>query len=113
MAKQTELDRELTRLKAEYIRRASCDHYTDRYSYFNEATLQRVHSLERNFLALLKRHKFRRITLAPPIARMVAPRAYWLASLLEQCKVLNTHMLGIISKEEEAISVVKERGSTS
>lgn len=253
MAKQTELDRELARLETEYIRRASCDQYTDRYSYFNEATLQRVHSLERSLLALLKRHTFaplsekkildvgcgsggflrrfldygaapenlsgidlmiqrieqakhlhpgldwrvgsahempyadasfdmvmsfvvfssildevlrqkivdemwrvlkpgglillydftysnprnravvgvsksrmkqlfsrpgvrfdlRRITLAPPLARMVAPRAYWLASLLEQCKVLNTHMLGIISKEQEEVSVVKERGRKS
>jgi len=243
MAKQTEFDRELARLEAEYIRRASCGDYTARYSYFNEAALHRVHSLERNLLALLKRHKvtslsekkildvgcgsggflrrfldygaspehlsgidlmsqrieqakhlhpgldwrvgsahelpyasasfdlvmsfvvfssildeplrqqivseiwrllkpgglillydftysnphntavagvsqreikqlfsgpgvcfdFRRITLAPPISRMVAPRAYWLASLLERCKVLNTHVISIISKEEEAI----------
>jgi ubiquinone/menaquinone biosynthesis C-methylase UbiE len=49
---------ELVRLKKEYLRRASCSDYAERYSYFNEATLQCVHSLERNVLALLKRHEF-------------------------------------------------------
>lgn len=40
---------------------------------------------------------FRRITLAPPISRVVAPRTYWLASTLEQLRILNTHTMGIIS----------------
>ena len=40
---------------------------------------------------------FRRITLAPPISRMLAPRAYWLAFMLEYLKLLNTHTIGIIS----------------
>jgi ubiquinone/menaquinone biosynthesis C-methylase UbiE len=58
MVQQTELATELARLEAEYSRRASCDCYTELYSYFNEATLYSMHSLERNLLALLKRHEF-------------------------------------------------------
>ena len=40
---------------------------------------------------------FRRIMLAPRIPRIVAPRAYWLAFMLENLKILNTHTIGIIS----------------
>ncbi len=43
------------------------------------------------------RFDFRCITLAPPISRIVAPRAYWLAFMLEQFKILNTHTIGVIS----------------
>ena len=234
------LDLELARLEAEYGRRAYNNLYTERYSYFNAAALFHVHSLERNLLTLLKRHKlvpltekkildvgcgsgshlrrfldygalpsnlsgvdlmaprieqarqlhsgldwrigsahnlpyadatfdlvmsfvvfssildaslrqkmvdemwrvrrpggvllvhdftysnprntavqginlrktrelfarpgvhfdFRRITLAPPISRIIAPRSYWLTNTLEQCKVFNTHFICIISLDE-------------
>lgn len=40
---------------------------------------------------------FRRVTLAPPLSRLIAPRAQWLAALLESLKILNTHYIGIIS----------------
>jgi ubiquinone/menaquinone biosynthesis C-methylase UbiE len=40
---------------------------------------------------------FRRIVLAPPISRTVAAHAYWLASALEQFKIVNTHTIGVIS----------------
>ncbi len=43
---------------------------------------------------------FRRVTLAPPISRLVAPRARWLASALEHAKIMNTHLIGIISQDE-------------
>jgi SAM-dependent methyltransferase len=39
-----------------------------------------------------------RILLAPPLARLIAPRAYWLARALERCKVLNTHLLVTLQK---------------
>lgn len=39
----------------------------------------------------------RRTTLAPPISRLVAPRALWLASALEHLNVFNSHFVGIIS----------------
>ncbi len=54
----TELHLELARIEDEYKRRASGNIHADRYSYFNEAALLHSQSLERNLLALLKRHKF-------------------------------------------------------
>lgn len=39
-----------------------------------------------------------RITLAPPLSRLLAPYSLLLCYLLEQCKILNTHYLGIIRK---------------
>lgn len=47
------------------------------------------------------RFDFRQITLAPPLSRLIAPRAYWLAQMLEQCQLLNTHLLGIIDLDEQ------------
>lgn len=38
----------------------------------------------------------RRVTLAPPLARAVAPRAWWLASLLSTMPPLRTHTLATI-----------------
>ncbi len=40
---------------------------------------------------------FRRVTLAPPISRLLAPRSRWLADTLEQLKFLNTHLVCTIS----------------
>ncbi len=39
-----------------------------------------------------------RITLAPPLARRIAPRFHWLASTLEELRILNTHLLCVISQ---------------
>lgn len=41
----------------------------------------------------------KRITLAPPIARLIAPHSYLLCYLLELVKFLNTHYLGVIKKK--------------
>ncbi len=46
------------------------------------------------------RFDFRRITLAPPVSRIVAPRAYWLASTLELCRICNTHIIGVIDLDK-------------
>jgi ubiquinone/menaquinone biosynthesis C-methylase UbiE len=43
---------------------------------------------------------FRRITLAPPISRLIAPRAYVFANLLEQIKLFNTHMICSIKLDD-------------
>lgn len=246
MAKQIETELELRRIEAEYERRATNNFYTERYSFFNEATILHVHGLESNLLSLLKRHKFtslaekkildvgcghgnhlrrfldygaspdnlsgidllpsrieqarrlhpgidwqvgsahilpyedatfdlvmsyvvfssildsplrqqianemwrvlkpdglilfydfvysnprnaavvgvskqkvkqlfnrpgvqfdfRRITLAPPISRILAPQSYWLAYTLEQCKIFNTHISGIISLDQTIASKI-------
>ncbi|MFZ2087523.1 MAG: class I SAM-dependent methyltransferase [Desulfobaccales bacterium] len=39
-----------------------------------------------------------RVTLAPPLARFLAPYSFLLCSLLEKLRFLNTHYLGIIQK---------------
>jgi ubiquinone/menaquinone biosynthesis C-methylase UbiE len=43
----------------------------------------------------------KRACLAPPLARLIAPRSYWLAEGLERLAFLNTHLLGIISFDPE------------
>jgi ubiquinone/menaquinone biosynthesis C-methylase UbiE len=35
----------------------------------------------------------RRISLAPPLARRIAPHAFWAAETIERLKLLNTHVL--------------------
>ncbi len=72
------------------------------YSNPNNAAVQGIS--QRKFKQLFgrpgARFDFRRIVLAPPISRIVAPHSYWLASTLEQCKIFNTHMISIISLNE-------------
>jgi ubiquinone/menaquinone biosynthesis C-methylase UbiE len=41
---------------------------------------------------------FHRITLAPPITRLIAPYSWFLCYLLERLKFLNTHHLAVIRK---------------
>jgi ubiquinone/menaquinone biosynthesis C-methylase UbiE len=52
------------------------------------------------------RFDFRRITLAPPISRLVAPRAYWLAYTLEQLKILNSHVIALIRPSISTVSKI-------
>ncbi len=40
----------------------------------------------------------KRVTLAPPISRILAPYSWMACYLLEKLKLLNTHYLGIIRK---------------
>jgi ubiquinone/menaquinone biosynthesis C-methylase UbiE len=54
----TTIEQEIARIQEEYTYRANCEAFAARYSLFNEATLLQLHSIERNLLALLKRHKF-------------------------------------------------------
>ncbi|MFM8320014.1 MAG: class I SAM-dependent methyltransferase [Chloroflexota bacterium] len=42
------------------------------------------------------RYVFRRVTLAPPLARQLAPLSWGLAYLLEKVKLLNTHYLAAV-----------------
>lgn len=44
------------------------------------------------------RIELRRITLAPPLARVLAPHSLMTCSLLERFKVFNTHYFGVIRK---------------
>lgn len=40
----------------------------------------------------------RSTTLAPPLARILAPRSHWLASSLEHLPFLRTHLIGVLKK---------------
>jgi len=40
----------------------------------------------------------RRVTLAPPITKLILPLSYWAAGTLESMKILNSHLLGLIKK---------------
>ena len=40
----------------------------------------------------------RSLTLAPPIARLIAPRCWWLATILEMIPFLRTHLLAVLIK---------------
>ncbi len=42
--------------------------------------------------------KLKRITLAPPIARIIAPHSTILCHLFEKLGFLNTHYIGVIKK---------------
>lgn len=42
--------------------------------------------------------KVRSITLAPPIARIIAPRSWPLATFLEAIPLLRTHLLAVLIK---------------
>jgi ubiquinone/menaquinone biosynthesis C-methylase UbiE len=45
--------------------------------------------------------QLRRVTLAPPIARRLAPLSTLLCHLLAKLKIFNTHYLGVIRKKRE------------
>ena len=44
---------------------------------------------------------FRRVTLAPPLSRRIAPHAPWLAYTIEHLKLLNTHLISLIRLDDE------------
>jgi SAM-dependent methyltransferase len=43
--------------------------------------------------------RFRRVTLAPPLVRILAPRSWLLCSLLSAIRVLNTHYFAVIRRK--------------
>jgi hypothetical protein len=46
------------------------------------------------------RGRIKAVTLAPPLARLLAPRAWTLATLLEAIPLLRTHLMGVLIKSE-------------
>lgn len=46
---------------------------------------------------------FHRVTLAPPLARRIAPRSQWLADIVEHLKLLDTHIISLIRIDEERV----------
>lgn len=70
-------------------------------------TLKRIKQL---FNRTQARFDFKRIGLAPPISRFIAPHAYWLAYTLEQLKILNTHIIGVVSSDQVDEAAQKGHG---
>ena len=48
------------------------------------------------------RGKMQSVTLAPPLARAVAPRSWIMACVLEACPPLRTHLMAVLVKQKEA-----------
>ncbi|MDB5081655.1 MAG: hypothetical protein JWP00_3579 [Chloroflexi bacterium] len=72
---------------------------------FSNPRNRAVRGINRNMVCRLfpgARVDLKRVCLAPPLARRVAPRSFWLAEGLERLAFLNTHLLGIISFESES-----------
>lgn len=40
----------------------------------------------------------RSVTLAPPLARFIAPRSWWMATVLEEIPLLRTHLIAVLQK---------------
>lgn len=55
---------------------------------------------KRDFATLFPGYEvgWRRIMLAPPLVRRLAPRAWWLASLLQSARVFDTHAVAVLSR---------------
>jgi ubiquinone/menaquinone biosynthesis C-methylase UbiE len=63
--------------------------------------------VQRLFAHLGTRFEYRRVALAPPVSRLLAPHARWLADTLEQLRVLNTHFLCLITLGETEARVAQ------
>jgi len=71
---------------------------------FDNPRNRNVRGISRRWLRELfpsLRGETRSVTLAPPLARAIAPRSWTLARLLEKIPVLRTHLLGVLIKESE------------
>jgi ubiquinone/menaquinone biosynthesis C-methylase UbiE len=68
---------------------------------FNNPRNDQVRGIKRAELKELfsgLRGRIRSVTLAPPIARLVAPRSWTLATILETMPLLRTHLLAVLIK---------------
>jgi hypothetical protein len=69
--------------------------------FMNNPNNADVRGIDRNQIsALFPKCKITssRITLAPPLARSLAPHAWTICELLASLRILDTHLLGVISK---------------
>ncbi|MBI5648850.1 MAG: class I SAM-dependent methyltransferase [Chloroflexi bacterium] len=71
------------------------------YDYRLNPTNRQTRGIERAEIKTLFpncEYHFRRVTLAPPLARLIAPHSWFACELLNQFFFLRTHWLAIISK---------------
>jgi len=72
------------------------------YDYRLNPTNRQTRGIEQAEIKTLFPHcayRFQRVTLAPPLARWVAPRSWFACELLNQFFFLRTHWLAVISKK--------------
>ena len=98
------LDSALRRaVAAEMLRVVKPDGLIVWYDYFAPSPANRdvrpVHKREIYRLFPGCRIALRRVTLAPPIVRLLAGRAWWACELLDKIALLRTHYLGVIQKQ--------------
>jgi len=70
---------------------------------YNNPSNRNVRKIDRRELRRLfpnLRGEARSITLAPPLARLIAPRSWPLAVMLETLPMLRTHLLAVLVKEK-------------
>ena len=70
----------------------------------NNPSNPNVRKLTRRELATLfpdLRGQMRSVTLAPPVARRVAPQCWWLATILEILPFLRTHLMAVLVKPKQ------------
>lgn len=74
------------------------------FAYSNPRNSAVVGITRRHIQHLFKRpgvrFTFKRTTLAPPLARWLAPRSPWLADTLERLKLLDTHFISLIKVDD-------------
>ncbi len=78
------------------------------YDYRLNPTNPQTRGIERDEIVALFpncEYVFRRITLAPPIARKIAPRSWFACAVLSQLPFLKTHYLALIRKKHSEASV--------
>ena len=72
------------------------------YDFWANPVNRNTHGLSRRELRRLfgsRKVETRSVTLAPPLARLVAPRSYHLAAALQAVPVLRTHILAFITAQ--------------
>jgi SAM-dependent methyltransferase len=90
------------RVAAEMLRVAKPDGLIVWYDYFapslSNPDVRSVNASEIHRLFPGCRITLRRVTLVPPVARLLAGRAWWACELLDKIPLLRTHYLGSIQK---------------
>jgi SAM-dependent methyltransferase len=72
------------------------------YDYRLNPTNPQTRGIEKSEIKTLFPHcdyHWQRVTLAPPLARLVAPRSWFACEMLNQLSFLRTHWLALISKK--------------
>lgn len=97
------LDKEVrSKCAKEMVRVLSEDGAIIWYDFFYNPRNKNVHAIRKSEIYDLFPNceiKLKRITLAPPLARLIVPRSWLLAMVLEKTRAFNSHYLAVIRKK--------------